>query len=70
METYYNVFHRTWWKEATPGTCWPNNLEPEPGERHEIANHVTRADAIELCKRYNSTHEPGRYSDKAEFEES
>jgi hypothetical protein len=68
-QKYYNVFHRTWWKEAeTPG--WPNGLEPCAGKRHYIKKHVTYADARELCDEYNSTHEPGRLSDKAEFEES
>lgn len=67
METYYHVFTRTWWAE---NPAWPNGLEPCPGERHYIARHVTYADARELCEEYNDTHEPGRLSLKAEFEEA
>lgn len=67
-EQLFDVFHRNWWKEATRGG-WPNNLEPDPhAERHPIAEGVTREEALELCAEYNSTHEPGRYADKAEFE--
>jgi hypothetical protein len=78
METYYDVFHRTWWKKcrhnpsnlrAPRSWGWPNGLEPGFGKKHYIAHHVTREDALELCEEYNSTHEPGRLSDKAEFEE-
>lgn len=62
----YRVFHRTWWKDNPK---WPNGLEPEPGEKHEIEVVDTEADAIILCREWNSTHEKGRYSDKAEYEE-
>ena len=61
MQTYYDVFHRTWWDEAR---------QPCPGKRHYIQRRVTLDDARELCREYNSTHEPGPMSDKAEFEES
>lgn len=66
----YNVFHRTWWKEATKGG-WPNNLEPEKGEKNDIEDgqNVSREEAIRLCKEWNEQNDPGRYSDKAEFEE-
>jgi hypothetical protein len=67
METYYDVFHRTWWR-ANPN--YPDGREPGTGERHYIKRHVTRADARELCAEYNATHEPGFLSDKAEFEEA
>ena len=66
MQTYYNVFHRTWWAY---NRSWPTGLEPCPGTRHYIARHVTREDALELCEEWNSSHDPGELSDKAEFEE-
>lgn len=66
METYYDVFVRTWWRE---NKNWPNGLEPHPGTKRYIARHVTYADAREICKNWNSEHEPGRLSKKAEFEE-
>ena len=66
METYYDVFVRTWWKES-PG--WPNGLEPCPGEKHYIGHHLIYEDALAMCDEYNSTHEPGRLSKKAEFTE-
>ena len=67
METYYDVFVRTWWKE---NPSWPNGLEPEAGKRRYIARHVTREDALELCQEYRATHDPGRLSKKAEFGEA
>lgn len=67
MQTYYNVFHRTWW-QANP--AWPGGLEPGAGERHYIQRRVTYEDALELCKEWNSSHNPGPLSDKAEFEEA
>jgi hypothetical protein len=67
MQTYYNVFHRTWW-QANPG--WPNGREPGAGPRHYIQKRVTWADARELCREWNATHDPGPLSDKAEFKEA
>jgi len=66
MQTYYDVFVRTWWQE---NKGWPNGLEPCPGDKHYIARHVTRDNALKICEEYNSTHEPGQLSKKAEFEE-
>ncbi len=67
METYYNVFVRTWWINNPE---WPNGLEPGAGKRRYIRRHVTEADARAICKQYNDTHEPGRLSKKAEYEEA
>ena len=69
MSEYFDVFHRTWWKE-NPG--WPNGLEPQAGEKHYLrgGRGLTREDAIEMCEDWNSQHEAGRLSDKAEFEEA
>ena len=67
METYYNVFHRTWW-ELDPS--WPEGRIPCPGKKTYLAKHVTYEDARTLAKQYNDTHEPGFLSRKAEFEEA
>jgi hypothetical protein len=65
----YDVFTRTWWKEAT-GPGWPNNLEPEAGEKTHIARGITWAAARHLCEWFKENNDPGRYSLKAEFEEA
>ena len=57
------MFHRTWWQPNGHG-----GREPGAGERHYIARHVTGDDARAICEEYNSAHDPGFYSDKAEFE--
>lgn len=61
----YNVFHRTWWQH---NPAWPNGLEPGAGERHSIAKGVSYAAARALCQDWNSRHDPGPLSGKAEFE--
>lgn len=63
--TQYHVFHRTWWAE---NQAWPDGLEPQAGEKHTIAHVYTEQAARELCKDYNANNEPGRLSDKAEYE--
>ena len=65
LDEYFDVFHRTWWQ---PNPAWPGGKEPGAGTRHYIERHVTRRDALKLCKEYNATHDPGFLSDKAEFE--
>ena len=65
MEEYYDVFHRTWWRE---NPAWPNGLEPCPGKRTYLARHVTYADSQEIVNNYRRTHPPGRLSRKAEIE--
>ena len=70
MTKLYNAFHRTWWKEAEPHTCWPNNLEPHMGEKHYLVRNVSFATARKVAQEYTNTHEPGRYSDKGEIEEA
>ena len=67
MNTYYHVFHRTWW-QSNP--AWPNGREPGAGPRKYIQRHVTLDDAKELCQEWNAAHDPGPLSDKAEFEEA
>jgi len=71
----YRVFTRTWWKENPD---WPNGLEPEAGKRRYIMppnnwkkqTFATEEEAIAWCQEWNNTHDPGRYSLKAEFEET
>lgn len=64
----YDVFVRDWWREATASDGkWPNNLVPCTGEKTYIARDVTEEEAREICEEYNNTHEPGRYSRKAEL---
>jgi hypothetical protein len=62
----YKVFHRTWWKESKG---WPNELEPQAGICHHIATVYDENLAREICRDWNKNHEPGRLSDKAEYDE-
>lgn len=62
----YRVFVRSWWK-ANPK--WPNGLEPHAGRKKTIRRVNTEEDARRVCREYNDTHNPGRYSRKAEYEE-
>ena len=64
-EQLYTVFVRNWWKD---NPAWPDGLEPCPGERSIIATGCTYSEARRRCEAYRATHEPGRYSNKAEFE--
>ena len=63
----YTVFVRNWWRYE-PG----KGLVPNPRARkHTIQKGVkTEEEAQAICKRYNSTHNPGRLSRKAEYTES
>lgn len=63
METYYNVFVRTWWKR---NASWPDGREPHLGRKTYLRKHVTYDDALAIAKQYNDTHDPGF----AEFEEA
>jgi len=65
MDTYYNVFVRNWWRRGSHG-----ERVPGPGPKTYTRKHVTYADARDLCKQYNDTHNPGFLSRKAEFEEA
>lgn len=64
METYYNVFVRNWW------IMEHGSRVPGPGRKTYLRKHVTYSDAREICHQYNSTHDPGPLSRKAEFEEA
>ena len=67
----YNVYTRNWWKN-NPNGRWPNGLEPNPGgRRYYLARGIhTESEAQQIAREYNRTHEPGRLSRKAEYEES
>ena len=65
----YEIKVRNWWVENPE---WPNGLEPCATPWAEAYPHSqcdTEAEAIAICKEYNATHRPGRYSRKAEFTE-
>ena len=63
----YKVFVRDWWRE---NRSWPNGLEPCPGEEEILEENIeTEEEALAIAQEYNRTHEPGRYSRKAEFDE-
>jgi hypothetical protein len=48
---------------------WPNGLEPGAGPKTTIAKVRTEEEAQERCQEYNDSHDPGRLSRKAEYEE-
>lgn len=64
----YRCFTRVWWQD---NPSWPNGLEPYPtAPKTTLRNNVeTEEEARFICRAYNDTHEPGRYSRKAEYEE-
>ena len=59
----YDVFHRTWWQPGAHG-----GRVPGAGRRHYLARDVSYDVARAMCRDWNSRHDPGFYSDKAEFE--
>lgn len=68
MATSYNVFVRDWWKYSR-AQCRPRTLVPHPTARKTyLAHNVSEAEALRLCREYNSTHDPGLFSRKAEYE--
>lgn len=63
----YHVFHRVWWRENKD---WPNGLEPHLGRKTTIRKRVaTEAEAQQICREWNATHDPGKFSRKAEYME-
>lgn len=65
-EPTYNVFTRTWWKR---NPSWPSGREPGAGRKTYLARRVSYSEARAICERYNTTHDPGFLSRKAEFEQ-
>lgn len=63
----YRVFSRTWWR-ANPS--WPGGREPGAGRKTTIQRNVQDEEtARAICKRWNASHNPGKLSRKAEYEE-
>jgi hypothetical protein len=60
----YDVFVRTWWKD---NPAFPNGLEPCAGHKAYKARRLNLAAARAWCNEYNTTHNPGRLSRKAEY---
>ena len=61
----YHVFTRTWWID---NPAWPNGLEPHMGRKTTLARTEDFAEAREIADQYNTTHDPGRLSRKAEIQ--
>ena len=67
-QTRYVIFHRRWWK-ANPS--WPDGLEPEasrPRIIREVVGDIETARAA--CRERQAVNPPGKFSDKAEFQEA
>ncbi len=70
----YRVFVRDWWKETTEPD-FPNGyrdgLEPYPdAPKTTLGFFDTESEARARCQWYRESHEPGRYSRKAEYEDT
>ena len=65
----YDVYTRNWWKH---NPRWPNGLEPNPGgRRYYVAKGIeTESEARAIAQEYNRTHNPGRLSRKAEYQQT
>lgn len=64
----YRCFTRTWW---TPNPSWPDGREPGAGPKNyrRMPRGLTYEEAQRFCREWNATHDPGKLSLKAEFEE-
>lgn len=62
----YRVFHRKWWKR---NPAWPNGLEPNAGRKTTICYVDTEEAARDVCRVWCANNAPGKYSDKAEYEQ-
>jgi len=67
LKNKFRVFTRNWWKLNSE---WPDGIEPDSTARKTyIADRIeNEEDAINICKKWNATHNPGKLSRKAEFE--
>ena len=61
----YRIFTRTWWRSNKD---WPNGLEPHAGKQQTIGRAETEDEARAICRAWNDTHTPGRFSHKAEYD--
>tara|TARA_R100000306_G_C4310296_1_gene109812 strand:- start:367 stop:579 length:213 start_codon:yes stop_codon:yes gene_type:complete len=69
MKKKYEIRVRNWWVNNPD---WPDGLEPcaTPWKKARLfAKCNTEKEAIAICREYNTTHNPGRLSRKAEYEE-
>ena len=64
----YRVFHRRGWKDGDP-EVWEDGLEPQMGFKFVIGIAHDTQQAQRMCENWGRKNPPGRYSDKAEFEE-
>ena len=62
----YHAFSRTWWRS---NPAWPGGREPGAGRKATLGRRLTYDEARRLCEQYNSTHNPGKLSRKAEFQQ-
>jgi len=64
----FTVFTRTWW---TRDPALPAGRICRPGRKYTLADRVaTEAEALEICRRYNDSHDPGPLSRRAEYDEN
>ena len=62
----YRIFKRKWWRD---NPNWPNGLEPTSTARKTTLCYCdTEEEARRHCREWNDTHNPGRYSLRAEYE--
>lgn len=67
--TKFRCFTRNWWVD---NPTWPNGLEPANlGETRKTyrATFASLESARAFCQGWNKAHNPGKYSNKCEFEE-
>ena len=63
----YECYIRNWWKEETD-RHGRKKLVPHPHARKTLLAWArTEEEALKICEDYNSTHNPGKLSRKAEF---
>jgi len=65
--TSYAVFTRMWWIDRPD---MPEGIMmPSTGPKRTIGRSMTEDEARTMCKEWNATHDYGRLSLKAEYEE-
>lgn len=65
--TKYRCFTRNWWAD---NSAYPNGLEPCGTCRKTYrGTFITESTARQYCEEWNKSHNPGRYSNKMEYEE-
>ena len=68
-EPLYNVFVRNWWAAAGRDSMGKRLRVPGPGRKRYLDRGVNYTRARQLCDAYNTSHNPGFLSRKAEFEQ-